>query len=84
MTPLQALAKLPLVTLLRFAALMFYCKPDGLSGDFLANADQLLQLSVPTVLNKEHFKGWKAAVSAFFTEASDKIPKATVSEVSCF
>ena len=77
-------AKLLMVTLLRFAALMFYCKPDGLSGDFLANADQLLQLSVPTVLNKEHFKGWKAAVSAFFTEASDKIPKATVSEVSCF
>ena len=76
-------AKLLMVTLLRCAALTFYRKPDGLSGDFLANADQLLQLSVPAILNKEHFKKWKAAVSAFFTQANDKIPNATVSEVRC-
>jgi hypothetical protein len=76
-------AKLLMVKLLQLCSINVLLKPDGLSGDFLANADQLLQLSVPTILNKEHFKKWKAAVSAFFTQANDKIPNATVSEVSC-
>jgi len=59
------------------------CKLDGQTGDFLAKADQLLQLPVSPVFSTEHFKAWKAAVSAFFTQANDKIPAATVSEVSC-
>ncbi len=68
---------------LAHCSINFYCKFDGLTGEFLAKADQLLQLSVPAVFNSVHFKMWKAAVSAFFTEANGKIPNATVSEVSC-
>ena len=58
------------------------CKLDGTTGDFLAKAEQLLLLPVSPVFNTDHFKMWKAAVSAFFTQANDKIPNATVSEVS--
>jgi hypothetical protein len=59
------------------------CKLDGQTGDFLAKAEQLLQLPVSPDFSTEHFKAWKAAVSAFFTQANGKIPDATVSEVRC-